>query len=101
MSAKEQMELDKFCGEKVMGWLTHENWWLNEEGEAERTISSWNPTTNDADAMAVLKVCAIKCTVLITGTKAGEWLVSGAGLGAEAPTLPEAIGLFSKKLHGG
>lgn len=110
MSAKEQMELDKFCAEKVMGWLTHENWWLNEEGEAERTISNWNPTTNDADAMAVWKACLAKvsCREIRQyqsteedGSKVFCIYLEGRREVIMAPTLPEAICLFSKKLHGG
>ncbi len=83
---------------EVMGWLTHENWWLNEEGEAERTINNWKPDTNPADAMAVLKKCVEKCFFPISiefVIPSQTWVVRVVGHECKAPTLEAAICSFA------
>lgn len=126
MSAEEKRELDAWIAEHVMG---HRRRNRNGRDEMEFPLddgttkwigpSLWpNYTTNDADAMAVLKVCAKKrtahwdkycpdVTLSISSPRPewdNKWIIMSDAEGtitAEADTLPEAICLFSKKLHGG
>lgn len=118
MSAEEKRELDDYCAEKVMDWWRGIDadgnvvWYGKNRFMLKR--SEWEPTVDDADAMAVLRKCAEKCTVTVEcGINVNnDWQAMVARLNQEgkktvedfctcAPTLPLAICLFAKKLYGG
>lgn len=120
MTDKELRELDRLVAEKVMGWnqvwSVHElnskedfcvsgaeqTCWIIERGN---NITPFKPTTNAADALAVLKKCFVICNPIACGTKFCDgrnyFNVHGSVDGwieANAPTLELAICLFAQQL---
>lgn len=129
MSAEERRELVVFITERVMGLtrrpetaqralLPGEYDIVFENRILLHTSRVFDPITNDADAMAVLKVCAEKrtrewdqyrpdATLVISSPRPewnNKWIIMSDAEGtitAASDTFPEAIGLFARKLHGG
>ena len=113
MSAEELRELDRFCASAVMKWkkrpdkstrgLRHGEYDIVYDGILIWTGMRFAPTTNDADAMAVLMKCVQKLPLHIEISHNGtNWFVSRPDEDEEsyvlADTLPLAICLFAKRL---
>ena len=113
MSDKELRELNAWIAERMMEVKCAHEWQRISKRKCKCLkcgYIQWNGSANScadytidpAAAMQVLEKCAEKCTVQIT-KECGPYpiinsLVSGSGLGEEAPTLPLAICLFAKQL---
>lgn len=118
VTEKELRELDAWIAEHVMGLklchripaiLQPDEYVLSIPSKIVRAKFSSNetknfePTTNPADAMAVLMKCAEKTessNCIHVGLLEKEWIVGHtfSNIGVEAQTLELAICLFAKKL---
>lgn len=117
MNATELRELDAWIAEHVMGLVPYKNgiteasknWWIDKSKDEIK--QKFNPTTDPAAAMEVLKKCAEKMeeeyddsrSIAINKERLTEiWFVSETdvanGISESAKTPELAICLFAKKL---
>lgn len=117
MTSPTLSELDALVAARVMGWKQCDWTFHTQEtaGVGKFTIqrgkvltmippcgvTTFSPTTNDADAFAVLaRVCESLAVIIVE--VGGRWTlaqVTGQRLKVEAPTLRESICRFALRLH--
>lgn len=119
MTTTEQSELNLFLAQKVMGWtpvgistgLKEGGFWIRDDNtiwiaspDPLKWGQEWRPTTDPAQAMAVLEQCAKKSAygILIVPQSDGRWYLSDQAetrfVAIYGETLPLAICLLAREL---